>query len=130
MDQSIQPDAFIKVCPSRDIVARLSDKWSMLVIALLNRQEEPVRFGQLKAQIEGISQKVLTQTLRKLERDGLVKRQVYNEMPLRVEYHLTDMAHDFVPIVQDFKKWAETHMHEILEQNKRYDDHNTDRKQF
>jgi DNA-binding HxlR family transcriptional regulator len=93
----------------------------MLVIALLHSHNKPIRFGVLKSEVDGISQKVLTQTLRKLERDGLVTRMVYNEMPLRVEYHLTEMANDFVPIVYAFKKWAESHMHEILLQNMQYD---------
>ena len=120
-NKKAQPDAFIKLCPSREIVARLSDKWSMLVIALLYNHNKPIRFGVLKSEVEGISQKVLTQTLRRLERDGLVTRMVYNEMPLRVEYHLTSMANDFVPIVSAFKEWAELHMHEILLQNSKYD---------
>jgi len=118
-DGSVQPDAFIKICPSRQIVARLSDKWSMLILALL--KDSPLRFGEIKRQVEGISQKMLTQTLRNLERDGLIIRTVYNEMPLRVEYQVTSLTAQLIPLVMQIKRWAEDHMHEILEANVRYE---------
>ncbi len=114
-----KPDAFIKVCPSRDIIARLSDKWAMLILALL--EEAPLRFGELKRHIEGISQKVLTQNLRSLERDGLITRTVYNEMPLRVEYQATEFSTELTNIIRAVKKWSEENIDIILENNQQYD---------
>jgi DNA-binding HxlR family transcriptional regulator len=107
MDQhsSVRPDAFLKNCPSRDLFARLSEKWALLSIAAL--AEGPLRFGALRRQLEGVTQKMLTQTLRKLESDGLIKRQVFDEMPLRVEYSLTERGWDLMPLVKKLKAWAE-----------------------
>ncbi len=114
-----KPDAFIKACPSRAIIARLSDKWAMLILALL--EDTPLRFGELKRHIEGISQKVLTQNLRSLERDGLITRTVYNEMPLRVEYQATELATELTNIIRAIKKWSEENIDIILENNQQYD---------
>src|SRR4051812_19656758 len=83
------------LCPVKDIVARYSDKWSIYSILLLG-QYERMRFGELKAGIEGISQRMLTVTLRSLEKDGLVLRTVYPEIPPRVEYELTKLGESLV----------------------------------
>ncbi|WP_420546758.1 winged helix-turn-helix transcriptional regulator [Curvivirga sp.] len=124
----IDPDAFLKICPSRSIVARLSGKWPLLILALL--KEEPMRFGEIKRQIEGISQKVLTENLRSLERDGLLTRTVYDEMPLRVEYKATPFASDLSAIVRQIKYWSEENMHLIHENNKKYDTKKDNEKQL
>ena len=94
----------------------------MLILTLLS-QHPTIRFGALKKEIDGISQKVLTQTLRHLERDGLIKRQVYDEMPLRVEYALTPLAKSLAPIINQFKQWTEKNMTEVISCNDKYDQH-------
>lgn len=109
--QQIQPDAFLAACPSRLIMARLAEKWAMLAVVAL--EDGTLRFGALHRKIEGVSQKMLTQTLRNLEHDGLVARQVYIEMPLRVEYRLTQLGQSLLPLVIAIKRWSEKHMPEI-----------------
>ena len=106
--EQTEPDAFLLACPSRDIIARLAEKWTMLVIVAL--EDGPHRFGIVRRRVEGVSQKMLTKTLRKLEQDGLVTRTVYNEMPLRVEYSLTVLGRDLLPLIRAIKEWAETNM--------------------
>lgn len=108
----IRPDAFVQACPSRDILVRLAEKWTFLVVIAL--ENGPMRFGALRRQIEGVSQKMLTQTLRNLEKDGLITRQVYDEMPLRVEYELTALGAELVPLNQAIKQWTEHNMFAIL----------------
>ena len=102
-------------CPIRNVLARICDKWSMLVIFMLERhQEEPLRFNALHRLIPDISQKMLTSTLRTLEEDGLVNRRVYAEVPPRVEYSLTPRAHSLIPIVDNLVDWATNNMAAIL----------------
>lgn len=101
----VAPDAFLKACPSRALLARIAEKWALLVLVAL--EEGPTRFGALRRRIEGVSQKMLTQTLRALERDGLVTRHLHDEMPLRVEYALTDRGHELLPLAAQLKHWAE-----------------------
>ena len=92
------PDAFSRICPSRDVMARLGEKWTMLVIVAL--ESGPLRFGELRRKVDGISQKMLSQTARNLERDGLVARTLFDEKPLRVEYALTPQGSELVPFVR------------------------------
>jgi DNA-binding HxlR family transcriptional regulator len=101
----VAPDAFLKACPSRALLARIAGKWALLVLVAL--EEGPTRFGALRRRVEGVSQKMLTQTLRALERDGLVTRHLYDEMPLRVEYALTDRGRGLLPLAAQLKQWAE-----------------------
>ncbi|MEM9103561.1 MAG: helix-turn-helix domain-containing protein [Pseudomonadota bacterium] len=115
----VKPDAFIAICPSRVILARLGEKWSMLILVALMNQT--LRFGALKKQLDGVSQKMLTQTLRHLERDGMVERTFYNEMPLRVEYSLTPMGKELAEHVKTLKQWAEKYVFEIEARQKEYD---------
>lgn len=100
-------------CPIRNILARVSDKWSLLVLYTLN-QEAPMRFSSLKKNIPDISQKMLTSTLRTLEQDGFVNRTVYAEVPPRVEYSLTPRAYSLLPHVNALIEWAEENMYAIL----------------
>jgi DNA-binding HxlR family transcriptional regulator len=111
MPLKVAPDAFLSVCPSRTILARIGEKWSLLVLAYLS--EGPARFGGLKRKLQGVSQKMLTQTLRKLESDGLLSRKLYDEMPLRVEYRLTPLAKSLTPIILKLKQWAEKNIESI-----------------
>ena len=100
-------------CPIRNILARISDKWSILILFTLN-QSELMRFNALQKNIPDISQKMLTVTLRTLEEDGFVKRQVYAEVPPRVEYSLTDRATSLLPHINSLIMWARENMDAIL----------------
>lgn len=100
-------------CPIRNILARISDKWSMLVLFTLDRPAA-MRFSALQKSIPDISQKMLTVTLRTLEEDGFVRRQVYAEVPPRVEYSLTDRAMSLLPHINNLITWAKENMDAIL----------------
>ena len=106
-------DALFPDCPIRNVLARVGDKWSLLVLYNLQHRE-PVRFKELQRQIPDISQKSLTQTLRTLEEDGFVSREVFPEVPPRVEYSLTPRAHSFLPLVENMINWAKENMEEII----------------
>src|SRR5579871_3713065 len=108
-----------KDCPTRHALDRIADKYTVLVIAFL--QEKPRRFDELQRVITGISQKMLTQTLRSLERDGLVKRTVYAEVPPRVEYELTPFGETLIEPLAALKNWAETHIDTMLDAQADYD---------
>lgn len=114
MEES-QPDAFRLECPTRHILARIAEKWTVLTLSAL--QKGPLRFGQLHRQIEGVSQKMLTKTLRNLEKDGILTRTVYDEMPLRVEYNLTPLGKGCAEQVDRLKLWVEENMSEVLAAN-------------
>ena len=100
-------------CPIRNILARISDKWSILVLFTLN-QSALMRFNALQKNIPDISQKMLTVTLRTLEEDGFVRRQVYAEVPPRVEYSLTDRAISLLPHINSLITWAKDNKNAIL----------------
>lgn len=104
-------DAYLAECPARDVLKTLSDKWVTLVVNAL--ADGPRRYSDLARIVAGVSQKMLTQTLRTLERDGFVSRRVTPTVPVRVDYELTRLGHDFVPIVQSIKTWSERHIHSI-----------------
>ncbi len=102
-------------CPIRNILARICDKWSLLVIYTLQTHDgKPLRFSALRKLIPDISQKMLTSTLRTLEEDGLVIRKVYAEVPPRVEYELTPRAVSLIPVVDDLICWATSNMAAIM----------------
>lgn len=102
----VKPNVYAAICPSREALALAGEKWVLLVIGAL--EGRTLRFGELKRVGEGISQKMLTQTLRKLERSGLVIRTVYADMlPLKVEYHLSELGESLLPIIQAARLWAE-----------------------
>ena len=101
-------------CPIRNVLARISGKWSLLVLYALDRNGlSPMRFNQLRA-IPDISQKVLTTTLRTLETDGLICRKVFAEVPPRVEYSLTERALTLIPLVDSLINWAADNMADIV----------------
>jgi DNA-binding HxlR family transcriptional regulator len=106
-------------CPVRDIMARFGDKWSMYVILLLGGNEK-LRFNELKSQITGISQRMLTVTLRSLEGDGLLTRTIYPEVPPKVEYQLTEMGHSLLKQLLALSDWAKQNTPQILEARERY----------
>lgn len=112
-------DALFPNCPIRNILARVGDKWSLLVLYTLQHKES-LRFKQLQREMSDISQKMLTQTLRTLEEDGFISRKVYAEVPPRVEYRQTERAHSFLPLVNDLIRWSIEHMDDILKDRERF----------
>jgi DNA-binding HxlR family transcriptional regulator len=102
------------------VLGRIGDTWTMLVISTLEKGGT-LRSGQLKSIIEGITQKMLTQTLRALERDGLVTRTLYPTIPPRVDYELTDLGRDAAGLFDGLIEWAEQHVAEITAARDRYD---------
>ena len=107
-------------CPSRVIFQRIGDKWASLVVQVL--ADGPVRFTDLRARVSSVTPKVLTQTLRALERDGLVTRTVYPQVPPRVDYELTRMGRSLLEPLAQLRKWAEEHVPSILEARDSYDE--------
>ena len=112
-------NVFAEICPSRKVISRLSGKWTFLILALL--EEEPKRFNEIKNEVEGISQKVLTENLRSLERDGLVSRKVYTQNAIKVEYGVTLQSKELLKIVKQFTNWSEQNWKNILKNNKIHD---------
>ncbi|WP_307829468.1 winged helix-turn-helix transcriptional regulator [Antrihabitans stalagmiti] len=109
-------------CEVRQILDRVADKWSLLVIALLDNRT--LRFTELRKMIDGISQRMLTVTLRKLERDGLVERTVHPVVPPRVDYVLTPLGTTLHATIQSLVTWTELHQDEIAKARSDYDDRN------
>lgn len=101
-------------CPIRDILSRLGNKWSMLVLITLHANGT-MRFNDIHKTIDDISQRMLTVTLRTLEADGLVSRRIYAEVPPRVEYSLTPMGETLIPHISNLTNWALSNMKEIFE---------------
>ena len=99
-------------CPSRRLLDRIGDRWTVLVVGAL--EHGPRRFSQLQTAVDGVSQKMLTQTLRALERDGLVERRVFAEVPPRVEYELTSAGRSLSDPLRALTVWATTHMSSVL----------------
>jgi len=114
-------DAFLAACPSRKLLDRISDKWVVLVLCALSGGPHPMRYSQLARRLAGVSQKMLTQTLRSLERDGLITRTVTPTVPVTVTYELTDLGRSLLGPVRGLKSWAETHMSTVLANREAYD---------
>jgi DNA-binding HxlR family transcriptional regulator len=115
----VEPDLLDPQCPSRQVLDRIGDRWSVLVVSLLG--DGPRRYGQLSATIQGISQKMLTQTLRGLERDGLVTRTVHATVPPRVDYELTDLGESLLTTIRPLTLWATSHIPQVLKARETYD---------
>lgn len=112
-------DALFPNCPIRNILSRIGDKWSMLVLYTLET-DEAKRFKELQRNIPDISQKMLTATLRMLEADGLVKREAFAEVPPRVEYSLSDKGKTLLPPINALLSWAIDNMDDIYESRRHY----------
>ncbi|KUN26643.1 HxlR family transcriptional regulator [Streptomyces antibioticus] len=115
----IEYDAFIKGCPTNQLLDRLSDKWVSLVVSAL--AGGTMRYSDLSRKIAGVSPKMLTQTLRSLERDGILARTVTPSVPVRVDYELTPLGHSLALLLTAVKDWAETHIDEVHDARERYD---------
>ena len=111
--------AYVAECPSRQVLDALSDKWVTLVLTAL--AGEPRRYSELSRTIAGVSQKMLTQTLRTLERDGLITRTITPAVPVRVDYELTSLGRTLLPVVRAIKDWSESHITEIHTARTAYD---------
>ena len=111
-------EIFVRDCPKRNILSRISDKWSILVIFTLE-QTAVMRFGELQRAIPDISQKMLTVTLRTLEQDGIVNRRAYAQIPPKVEYSLTSRGQSLLPRLNALIDWAKEQMDAIMEDRAR-----------
>ncbi|MCO5995156.1 winged helix-turn-helix transcriptional regulator [Actinoallomurus rhizosphaericola] len=112
-------DAYLATCPARELLDRISDKWVTLILNAL--ADGPRRYSDLGRTIAGVSQKMLTQTLRALERDGMVTRSVTPSVPVRVDYELTPLGVSLLPLVQAVKQWAEAHIAAVHTARASYD---------
>jgi DNA-binding HxlR family transcriptional regulator len=128
-------NAFLAVCPSRQLLDRISDKWVVLILCALGGEtadasEQPgashvpraMRFSELARQVAGVSQKMLTQTLRALERDGLLTRTVTPTVPVTVAYELTDLGLSLHRLTRELRRWAQTNMDHVLANREDHDD--------
>ena len=119
MNRTEVRDALFPRCPIRNVLSRVGDKWSMLVLFTLENNEN-IRFKELQRNIPDISQKILTLTLRTLEGDGLVARKAYAEVPPRVEYALTEKGKSLLPLINNLIDWASNNMEDIISARTRY----------
>ncbi|MGW4326192.1 winged helix-turn-helix transcriptional regulator [Nocardia sp. NPDC004573] len=130
--EKLDYDAFFAQCPSRQLLDRISGKWVALVLAALGSdgphdgaecagEPRALRYSELSQRLAGVSQKMLTQTLRSLERDGLLTRTVTPTVPVTVTYELTDLGLSLHEIMRGVKIWAETHMDAVLANREKYD---------
>lgn len=119
MDSHGSFDVFVQECPSREIMQRLGDKWTPLVLLTLAGGAH--RFSALRQGIGAVTPKVLTNTLRNLERDGLVQRTVYAQVPVRVDYELTDLGRGILEPMDILRLWSEEHVPKVLAARERFD---------
>ena len=129
----VEYDAFLAACPSRKLLDRISDKWVTLILAALGSdgshqlathcagEPRSMRYSELLRLLAGVSQKMLTQTLRSLERDGLVTRTATPTVPVTVSYELTDLGLSLHQMMRGIKTWAETHMDDVLANREAHD---------
>lgn len=114
-----QYNPYNRTCPSRLVLDRIADKWTALVVGAL--AERTKRFGELRREVGGISQKMLTQTVRDLERDGLVERRVHPTVPVTVEYSLTEIGRTLIKPLENLSAWAIAHIGQIEAARARYE---------
>ena len=120
MLRDIIVDPHFPDCPIRNILTRISDRWSMLILLTLNGKQEPMRYSDILAAIPDISQKMLTVALKNLEVDGLVERHAFAEIPPRVEYNITERAKTLMPHINSLIEWALDNLADILNDRKKY----------
>ena len=110
-DAGLGPNPFNSQCPTRQVLDRIADKWTVLLLVVL--QLGPMRFNQLRREIDGLTQKMLSQTLKGLERDGLVTRKVYPTVPVTVEYAITPLGETLALALDALQRWANDHIGEV-----------------
>lgn len=119
MNRSDIRDALYPNCPIRNVLSRVGDKWSMLVLFTLESNDNQ-RFKELQRNIPDISQKMLKATLKMLEADGLIRREVFPEVPPRVEYSLTKKGKSLLPLIDNLLSWASENMEDIIESRRKF----------
>jgi DNA-binding HxlR family transcriptional regulator len=119
-EAALAPNPYSSQCPTRMILDRIADKWTVLVLGLLCRG--PSRFNQLRREIEGMTQKMLSQTLKAMERDGLVSRKVTPTAPVSVEYEITPLGETLAATLEGLQRWATDHIGEVVTARRVYDD--------
>jgi DNA-binding HxlR family transcriptional regulator len=112
-------DVYNQHCPTRLVLDRIADKWTVLIVGAL--EDKTKRFGELRREIGGVSQKMLTQTLRGLEMDGIVTRRVYASVPPKVEYSLTDLGRSLIQMLEAIRMWSEHNIEEVLQARSQFD---------
>ncbi|MGM9805674.1 MAG: winged helix-turn-helix transcriptional regulator [Candidatus Aphodosoma sp.] len=120
MAKKEEKKSIIEICPIRNVVARFGNKWALLIIIVLN-ENGSTRFNRIGKELPDISTKMLSNTLHILEADGIVKRTVYPEVPIRVEYELTETGKSLVPIIGSLTQWAQRNMKSIVEHRNRFE---------
>ena len=115
----VSVSVYARDCPSRQVLDRIGDTWSVLIVGALDGG--PRRYSELAARIGGISPKMLTQTLRGLERDGMISRTIFPEVPPRVEYALTELGRSLLGLVSGLEAWAEAHISDVAAARAVYD---------
>jgi DNA-binding HxlR family transcriptional regulator len=118
-EEPYRGDVFDPECPTRLVLDRIGDKWTVLIVLLLG--DGPMRFSQLRGRLGRVAPKVLTQSLRRMERDGLVTREIFAEVPPRVEYALTDLGQSLIKPIAVIADWAEVNVGRMTEAQASYD---------
>lgn len=113
-----EKNSIIEICPVRNVIARIGNKWAFLVIMILD-EKGTVRFNEFGREIPDVSSRVLAGTLRMLEADGLISRKAYAVVPPRVEYSLTEMGRSLVPLINEMTRWALQNMGDIMEHRRK-----------
>ena len=113
-------DPLFSQCPVRNVLSRIGDRWSLLVLLALHEKAEAMRFSDLCRAIPDVSQKMLTSTLRKLEADDLLSRAIYPEVPPRVEYKLTKRGKTLIPLLNQLVDWSLDNMDAIIKHREKY----------
>lgn len=119
LHETARGDVYARDCPTRQLLDRIGDKWSVLILLLLG--EEEMRFSRLKHRIDGVSQKMLSQTLRSLERDGLLTRHPVATVPVTVSYRITPLGRELLGALNQMIDWAETRMRDVAVAQARFD---------
>lgn len=119
MSEGIPFDPYDPNCPSRQVLDQIGDRWTILIIGAL--AEGPARYGELADRVSGISPRMLSKTLKALERDGLIVRRAYAEVPPRVTYELSASGAQLRPVLTSLDSWVRTHMPEVLQARSRFD---------
>ena len=117
--QAMTTNVYREACPTRLVLERLADKWVVLILTRLAKGL--MRFNQLRREIEGVSQKVLSQTLKNLERDGLIERRAFATVPVTVEYSITPLGLSLADKIAEFARWAEENVQQVLAAQAEYD---------
>ena len=119
MKKKEETNSIIEICPIRNVVARFGDKWSLLVLLVIDNAGI-VRFNELGRLIPDISTRVLSGTLKTLEADGLISRKIYAQVPPKVEYKLTETGKSLIPIIMQLTEWAQTNMKPVMKHRAEY----------